>query len=199
MPCYEQLLIDKRSADYCYDENPVKNLNDQEILDKANDLLGQLTGLCDIVNGASLNDKLQDLSFLDQQAKDAISAGAIEMIKVAHENFVRIKKGFLNSFETIDLLGDFIIKQDGAILKNLLKTDFKTNENDEFEINIENPSSKIVDSDKPDFLKAIEPIFSSSDPNAYHGGRKNLDKCTISELKEKAINQIEYMISQAIQ
>ena len=130
MPCYEQLLIDKRSADYCYDENPVKNLNDQEILDKANDLLGQLTGLCDIVNGASLNDKLQDLSFLDQQAKDAISAGATEVIKTAHENFARIKKGFLNSFETIDLLGDFIIKQDGAILKNFLKTDFKTKKSD---------------------------------------------------------------------
>ena len=88
------------------------------------------------------------------------------MIKVAHENFVRIKKGFLNSFETIDLLGDFITKQDGAILKNFLKTDFKTNENDAIiNLLVDKRNNKIILTDLADYYsKGSISVITNEDP-----------------------------------
>ena len=130
-PCYEQLLLDKRSGSYCFDDtNPSENFSGQEILDKANDLLNEITDLCDIVNNTSLNEKLKDLSYLDQQAKDAISAGATATISRAFDNYKTLKKSFLDSFETIDLINDYVTSHDGKVFTKLENVNYQTTPND---------------------------------------------------------------------
>jgi len=131
-PCYEQLLLDNRFPNYCFDDtDPSLALTDQEILDQANDLLNQITGLCNVVSNDSLSERLKNISYLDEQAKNAISAGANSIISTANNNFSLLKQSYDQSFETINLLNDYINAHNGAVLNVLLDSSkFQTTTND---------------------------------------------------------------------
>lgn len=181
-PCYEQLLLDKRSGSYCFDDtNPSENFSGQEILDKANDLLNEITDLCDITNGTSLNEKLKNLSYLDQQAKDAISAGATSIISRSFENYKTLKQSFLDSYETINLLAEFVSLHTGFFIGNIIKSNstFQASPKDALiQLLVETNNNKLAFTELGVFYKNGQIIVSEQDKYLFssYNTRKDNEK-----------------------
>lgn len=111
-PCYEQLAKDTTDPNYCFD--PPREQGDytsDEVLAKANDLLGQITDLCATFdsNQSAILDKLKTPIALDEEAKKAISLGMYNMISTSYNNFQILKQNSINSFETIKIFNDMIV------------------------------------------------------------------------------------------
>lgn len=109
-PCYQQLLLDNRNPNYCFDDRDLpEDLSDNDLLNKADDLLSQLSNLCEILKSESLADRLANIPVLDDPSvKDALSQGAKVLIDSAHKNFLQMKTKYLTSFESIDAINDYI-------------------------------------------------------------------------------------------
>jgi len=184
-PCYEQLLLDKRSGSYCFDDtNPSEDFSGQEILDKANDLLNEITDLCDIVNNTSLNEKLKDLSYLDQQAKDAISAGATSIISRSFDNYKNLKKSFLDSYETINLLAEFVSLHTGFFIGNIIKSDsnFQASPKDALiQLLVETSNNKLAFTELGVFYKNGQIIVSEQDKYLFSSYNTKKDNEKISK------------------
>ena len=118
IPCYEQLALDNRYPPYCFDDvDPSLGLSEQQVLDKANALLDEIVSICEVLSGAGISDKLNNISFLDEAAKDAISSGGKAIISIAYNNFNQMKQAMDDSFETIDLLNNCVNNQTFALLE----------------------------------------------------------------------------------
>jgi hypothetical protein len=110
-PCYEQLAQDTVDPNYCFD--PPREQGDyssEEILARANDLIGQITDLCASLssNQSAIFDKLKSPVLLDEEAKNAISSGMQNIIATAYNNFILLKQNSINSFETIKVFNDMV-------------------------------------------------------------------------------------------
>jgi len=110
-PCYEQLAQDTVDPNYCFD--PPREQGDyssEEILARANDLIGQITDLCASLssNQSAIFDKLKSPVLLDEEAKNAISSGMQNIIATAYNNFLLLKQNSINSFETIKVFNDMV-------------------------------------------------------------------------------------------
>ena len=124
-PCYEQLALDTTDPNYCFD--PPRQQGDytsEEVLARANDLVGQITDLCASLgsNQSAILDKLKSPVILDEEAKNAISLGMQSTIATAYNNFVLLKQNSINSFETIKVFNDMIASFNMSKIKKIFDT-----------------------------------------------------------------------------